>query len=117
MAAVAEKPVDIFKPASLDDHQADLELRKEERASKRETLQRCIDPDYAKRLEAQKPEYEFKVWCKYAQQTVKGPKWTEAEETVVAQSELNAWAKFCDQIGAWPSPATTERKIVKGKKV
>lgn len=116
MATVAEKPVDIYAPANLADHQADQELRKEERLSKRETLRKCIDPKYAAKLEQLKPEYEFKVWCNYAKQGPKGIEWTEAERTVTAKDEKGAWAKFCDAVGAWPSPSNSDRKITKGKK-
>lgn len=116
MTAVIEKP-DIRKPADLAEHQADLELRKEEREAKRETLRKCIDPKYAAKLEQLKPEYEYKVWCKYPKQTPKGVTWTEIEKEVIGQNDNDAWAKFCDEIGAWPSPSASERKITKGKKV
>lgn len=101
-------------PASWEDHQAELTARRKAREAKRKVLLECCDATYAARLEAQKPTYEWQVECTVRRPDGKGRiKAIEHKAKVVAQSETDAWAVFCDSVQDWPSPTTCDRKITK----
>lgn len=92
-------------PASLDDHNADMERREAVRRSKRARLLDCLDPTVAKRHEDAKELYEWKVDVKLFR-AAKGrvaAHMQDFSEKVVAQTQQDAWAMFCDKIGEWPS--------------
>lgn len=119
--ATAEKkaPANPFTPANWDEHQSELALRREARKANRDELQRCLDPDAAASLESRKPLYEWTISCEFSRPDGKGGKMKKYQfkETVTAQTEADAWAKFCDTIEAWPGPHSCTREIVRGKKI
>jgi hypothetical protein len=110
---------------ALKAHQADLARRAKEREEKQEKLYRCLDHRYAMECELKKPHYKYTVevewWTQAAESKEKkkhrGPMEIgddnfagdrlvvrKEKRVVVAQSEGDAWALFCDAIQHWPSP-------------
>jgi hypothetical protein len=101
-------------PARWEDHQAEAEARRKAREANRKTHLDCCDAAIAARLEAQKPTYEWRVECTLRRPDGKGRvKLVERSEKVVAQTERDAWAAYCDLIQDWPSPGTCDRKITR----
>lgn len=90
---------------SLDDHQTEKSLRYEEQQNRRQKHLRCLDPLTAAEYEKNKPIYEWRVECKVFR-PANGRKRAGEEkfdEQIVAQTEADAWALFCDKIGEYPS--------------
>jgi hypothetical protein len=125
MPATAEKsaietgaPLSPFQPVDGFAHEAEKARRKADRDAKRPELRKALDFRYAAQAEERKTKYEFKVHCKYSRPDKRGLFETkEAEHTVIAQNEKEAWALFCDKIQTWPGPNDCERTITQGKKV
>ena len=81
------------------------EERKAAKAKHLEKMQpvllKCLDPTLALQYENRKPLYEWKIECHVFLPTRKGrPAGTRKyDEQVVAQTENDAWALFCDKVG------------------
>jgi hypothetical protein len=121
MATSTKEPVTLDqlhepKPVSidLDRHRKDLERRGAERAAKRQILDDCTNPYVAAEHEMKKPVYRWVVkatWLDSKHQF-------EGEETVSAQDEAEAWSRFCDRLGHWPSRRNCRQlTITRGKKL
>ena len=107
-------PANPFSPVAWEEHQAEKERRKAEREKKRPTLRACLDHTVAAQFEARKALYRWRVECTYMRPDAKGRLQTHsATEEVVAQTEADAWAVFCDKRGTWPGPNDCERVITK----
>jgi hypothetical protein len=105
-------------PIDNDAHQADMARRKAEIDARRPEMIRCLNPAYASAREMEKPQFRFTVSAEwYGQEDGDGLAQIDSEQTVVAQNEADAWAKFCDKIGRWPSPRDAKRTIKRGKQV
>lgn len=105
-------PADPYQPAVWEDHEADKAARRAEREKRRPELRRVLEPEQAAQAEARKPLYEWKVSCTYTRPGAKGKMETiSASHQVIAQSERDAWAFFCDKIGAWPGRHSCDLRI------
>lgn len=105
-------------PANLEEHEADLERRQQERNAKRPRLLDCLDPTVAKAYEERKEIWEWRVEVKLFR-PAQGKAHAHMEEfskQVVAQNENDAWAFFCDTVGEWPSRRDSQPKITRLKK-
>jgi hypothetical protein len=93
------------RPASIDDHQADKALRYEEQQRQRSKVLRCLDPLTAAEYEKNKPLYEWRIQCGIFRPARGRQRAGEEkfDDQVVAQTEADAWAMFCDKIGEYPS--------------
>lgn len=101
-------------PANWEEHQADQARRRKAREANRLAILDCCDAGHAARLEAQKPTYEWRVECTVRRPDGKGRvKKVERSEKVIAHTESDAWAYFCDAMQDWPSPRDCERRISK----
>lgn len=92
-------------PANVDSHQADMARRDAERQAKRPKMLRCLDPATAAEYEKNKPLYEWRIQCSIFR-PARGKdraKTEKIDEQVVAQTQDDAWAIFCDKIGEYPS--------------
>lgn len=105
-------------PANWDDHQARLaEIQKKHHAGRREAM-RCLDHEYAARVIARKPLYEWKVTCSYTRRNAKGKMQTYDEsDQVIAHNEQDAWAMFCDKVGISIGPHAGDRTIKRLEKI
>lgn len=105
-------------PANIDQHNEDLAKRAAARLKQRPKLLRCLDPLTAAEYERAKPLYEWKIECSlFRPATTKKRAGTEKySEQVVAQTEGDAWALFCDKIGEWPSRRDVNPSIVRQNK-
>ena len=84
----------------------------------RPLMRKCLDAEFAARLESRKSTWEFTVTAEIQQPNKKGKlEFKTYEETVRARSEADAWAHFCDKIETYPSPHACQRTIVKRAKV
>jgi hypothetical protein len=118
MATVVVKPVSELGVANLDDHESRVKEIVGNQTRRTKESRRYLDPEYATRMEARKPLYEWDVSCTYSRQNAKGKLETKTEKLRVAgQTEADAWAIFCDKIGAWPGPKTCERTIERREKI
>lgn len=117
MTAIADKPATAGlqpprhpnAPTDWDDHQRRMaELRQKQDANRMESL-RCTDPDYAARIQAAKPRYEYEVQCEF----VRNGKAYDLTEKVTAQNEQDAWSMFCYKIGQNIGPRDGIRRITK----
>lgn len=107
-----------YAPPSVDAHQADMKRRDEERQAKRPKLLRCLDPEVAAEYEKNKPLYEWRIECSIFR-PARGKdraKTEKMDEQVVAQTEADAWAIFCDKIGEYPSRRDCRPTITKLQK-
>jgi hypothetical protein len=94
-----------FAPVDLSERAKEKQFYKEHLEKNRNRLMDCLDPTVAKRYEEAKTVYE---WCVKAQifraATKKRPASMERFEKIVpAQTERDAWAGFCDELGEWPA--------------
>lgn len=105
----------IAKPmteVNWDQHQANLAKRRAAREKNRPVHLKCLEAEHAARFEATKPTFEFDVRAVFRRPDVRGRLQTISETRVItAQSENDAWAKFCDSIGSWPNPRDCQREI------
>jgi hypothetical protein len=102
-------------PPNIDEHTADMARRYKEDEAARGRLLDCLDPSIAKQYEDRKPIYEWRVKAEIFRKS-QGNKQAYMEKfdkQVVAQSEQDAWAIFCDSVGEWPSPRDAKREITK----
>lgn len=105
-------PGNAHAPADWEAHQIDKQRRADARKSNAKLHRRCLDPVFAGKMEQRKPEYDFLVICTYTRQDKKGRTKTHtAEHKVVAQTEADAWAKWCDLEQVWPSRHGVELTI------
>lgn len=105
-------------PANWDSHHQDQANRKAARDKKRKSMLRCLDPLEAAAAEQRKPLYEWQVECEiFRPAGSKGRAGTKRySEQVVAKTEGDAWAMFCDKIGDWPSRRDANATITKLQK-
>jgi hypothetical protein len=90
----------VNKPVVLEAHEADKAARAAAREKKKRTLIRCLDPEQAAQYESRKPLYEWAIKCSYMKPQEKGGlRETTEEAKVVAKTETDAWAMFCDKQG------------------
>ena len=61
--------------------------------------------------------FKWKVKAAFHAVTAKGFEKREEEREVIAQNENDAWAKFCDALGTWPSRRNSQVTFTKGKQV
>lgn len=109
---IGSPPTDLHQPVNLAAYEAEKARRKALRDQRRPELLRCLDPEYAAQVEARKPLYEWQVTCAYTRPNAKGkPESISASHKIIAKNEDNAWAFFCDKIGAWPSRHTCDLRI------
>lgn len=106
-----------YTPVNWDDHQRRMvEIRERQEANRLESL-RLLDPDYAARVAASKPLYEFTVECEYPSKTSSGRVETATKKSrVIAQSEHHAWSLFLHDNGLNLGPRDCVRTIKQGKK-
>jgi hypothetical protein len=109
------------KPTAIDmeAYEAEKARRQAERDKKRPELIRCLNPAYAAARESEKPMYSWVVRAEWLGQGREsdGVVNMQSEQTVVAQDEATAWAKFCDAIGHWPSRRDAKPIIKRGKQL
>ena len=101
----AAAPVAINVPADWDAHRRELDEQQKLLDKKKATLLRCLDPIVAAEYEHRKPLYEWRVECSIFRPAA-GKQRATAEkfsELIVAKTEADAWATFCDKIGEYPS--------------
>lgn len=111
-APEAKAPSNPFTPTVWEEHQADMKARLDARIARRKEMRRYLDGDAAKGAEARKALYEWNVSCEYARRNAKGKMETyRHSEKVVAQTEADAWAMFCDKVEAMIGPHEGEREI------
>lgn len=107
----------IAKPmetVSMDSHQENLEKRRAAREKNRKIQLACLDAEVAARHEAMKPVYDFEVKVTFRRPDSRGRMQAISETRMVsAKNDSEAWAKFCDSIGAWPSPHNCEVREIK----
>jgi hypothetical protein len=107
-----------FQPADLDAHEADKIRRAAEREKKKPLLNRCLDPEFASQAEARKPLYEWEVEATYTRKNEKGRmEERNPKEKILAQTEQDAWALFCDKLGDRIGPHEGTHSIEQLKKV
>ena len=102
----------------IEAHEKDKKRRAAEHDAKRNVLLDCLDPTVAAEYEKRKTLWEWHVAARLFRPT-KGRVVAHMENidrTVVAQSEQDAWAMFCDLIGEWPSRRDSKVEITRGKK-
>ena len=103
----------------MEAHQADKARRKAERDARRSIMRACMDPDVAKRYEAQKPMYEWDISCEVMETDAKTGKrkFVKLNRKVYGMNEHDAWATFCTQEGRYPSPHSCNREIKQLKRL
>ena len=102
----------------LDSHNKDRARRQAERDAKRDEMLKCLNPAYARARERAKPMYSWTVSAKWYDADTDGTKIYRLEEEVVSgHDENDAWAKFCDKVGEWPSRRDWKPTIVRGKQL
>jgi hypothetical protein len=106
-------------PVVLDAHKAELACLKAQQDANRPELTKCLNPYYAAAREAEKAVYTWTVRAEWLGQSheSEGLANMQSEQTVVAQSEADAWAAFCDKIGHWPSRRHARPIIKRGKQL
>jgi hypothetical protein len=105
-------------PANIEEWQADRERRKRERDAKRPRLMECLDPEVAKYWEDRKDVWEWQLQIEMFRPAT-GKQRAHREtitRKVVAQTQQEAWAVFCDSIGEWPSFRDSQVTIKKLRK-
>lgn len=112
-APVKAAPKNPATPVNWDDHQADLERRREERKRNEKTHRACLKAETAAQLEAAKPLYDFEVAASFDIQGEKGLEPFSKKLKLRAQNEADAWAMYCDKVGHWPSRAACEELKIK----
>jgi hypothetical protein len=107
------------KPVAIDmeAYEAEKARRQQDRDAKRELLRECLNPVVAARMEMRKPLYRWTVSAQWLGANNDSVTKFEAEEVVVAQSEADAWALFCDRIGMWPSRRDARPVLKRGKQI
>ena len=111
-------PPESIQATVLEVHLADKAKRQARHDEMAPELQRCLDPKYAAQKELEKPAYKWTVKVKWLGRDQDGELLNvDSEQTVTAQNETDAWAMFCDKIGAWPSPLSVKRTITRGEKM
>lgn len=85
------------------EHFADRAKRQAERDAKANLHVACLDWETAKRHEARKPVFDFEVSADIRTPSKRGLQVKKETLRVQAANETEAWAKFCDSVGAWPS--------------
>jgi hypothetical protein len=117
---VAEQPLkrNPYLPVSLEERAKEKTLYRDQQFKDQPRLLDCLDPTVAKRYEDAKPLYEWKVECRlFRMATSKNhAHMEEVSKQVVAQTEADAWAHFCDLMGEWPSRRATRPTITRLKK-
>lgn len=118
--ATAEKPAGAppanpYAPVNLMERDAEKAARAAARKAKQPVLRKCLDAQEAARFEAKKPSFDYEVSVVITRPDDKGRMKSQSHKaTVSAQNETEAWAKFCDAIGEYPSPhSCSEREINK----
>lgn len=116
---VQAAPKSPYAPANLDDYQAEKAARLERQKQNRKKMRKYLDGDAAAAAESKKPVYEWSVSCSIDRPDEKTGRMRTINEqrTVRAQTENEAWARFCDAIQTWPSPASVDREIKRGEKI
>jgi hypothetical protein len=102
-----------YLPVNLQDREREKKRIREEQLKNLPRLLDCLDPAVAKHYEDRKPLYEWKVSCRMFRPAVGShpSRMEELTRNVVAQSENDAWAMFCDAVGEWPSRRGCNPKI------
>jgi hypothetical protein len=106
-------------PVNYDEWMAERARRQTERDAKREEQLRCLNPAHAAQKEHEKPVYKWTVsaeWLGIGGETDTVSR-LQSEQTVNAQNENDAWAKFCDTIGMYPSRRDAKPIIKRGKQM
>lgn len=105
-------------PPNIDEHNADMARRAAELAKARPLMLDCLDPTQAKYYEDRKPLYEWRIEVPIFRRAVgAAPAYMQKfDETVVAQSDGDAWAMFCDKIREWPGRRDAGPKITRMKR-
>src|SRR4051794_29678047 len=103
--AVQDMPtaMPIITSDALVAHERNMAKQKEWLDSQREEMIRCLNPAYAAMREHEKPTYSWTVKAKWLGQHQGTMSKMEGEQTVAAKDEAEAWAKFCEALGTWPS--------------
>lgn len=123
MTATQESPVTtsphfLVSYDQLETHRKDMDRRQAERDARRPELLLCCNPAYASRRELEKPQFVWTVdveW--YSLHPQKGPVNFHRKMNVVAQTESDAWALWCDKNEVWPSPRDVKVTFKKGKQL
>jgi hypothetical protein len=117
-------PPEPIRAIDLAAHQKDMERRAAERAKKQPVLDRCLDPEYADRLEKKKPRWRWRVECDVPEPKKDdngkpaGIEWKPKTKEVKAQNEDEAWAEANDKWHTMYGPKEVRnRKITKLKRV
>lgn len=76
-------------------------------------LDKCLNADYAARVEAQKPMFDYEVSATINSRKEGRMRSERRTQNVTAQNEDTAWAMFCDLTQAWPAPNSCDRTIKK----
>jgi len=111
--AVKESPLaNPTTPVEWDDYTAEKVERQVARDKRHKELRKCLDPEYAERMEKRKAVYTFLVDCTWNEKDDKGRHQTKtAKHEFMAQNETDAWAMFCDKIKHWPSRSACDFTI------
>lgn len=107
-----------YLPVSLEERAKEKARIRAEQDKARPRCMDCLDPTVAKRHEDAKPLYEWRVACRIFRPATSKThaRMEEVSREVVAQTEGDAWAMFCDAIGEWPSRRDARPAITRLKK-
>lgn len=108
--AVTTTPADL---SFLEKHEQDRQRRRAEQIAKRPLLRDCMNPHIAAWHESQKPLFTWEVEVGLFRPGDNAHV-EQFHESVIAGSENDAWAVFCDKIGEWPSRRESDVKITQG---
>lgn len=99
----------------IEEHQARMKQRREERNKRLPELIACLDAEHAASVEAQKEVFRYSVKCTVQDydQRLKRQVPIEKLGEVDAQNEDEAWAKFCDKFKVRTGPSHCNRQIKK----
>lgn len=101
------------RPADLDAHQADKAAREKAREKRRAIQLECLDAAVAAQYEASKPLYEWKVEIDYMQSKASGGfQRASLADQVVAKTETDAWALFCDKHEITCGPKACLKRVI-----
>ena len=100
-----------YLPVNLQDREKEKRRIREQQIKDLPRLLDCLDPTVAKHYEDRKPLYEWRVECRMFRPAVgsQPSRMEKIERNVVAQTENDAWAMFCDAIGVSPQRPCIER--------
>lgn len=109
--AVKVQPLN--KPADLSTHEADKVARAKAREKKRNAQLECLDPEMAAQYESRKALYEWKIEIAYMKPKERGGfEKTPLADQVVAKTETDAWALFCDKNGITCGPKACLKRVI-----